>query len=279
MTSPPRAATPSVSDADAAAGDAIWDLHAHLSGVPGDTPEERLARLLEFADRMGVERLCLSMGMDWSYDPTPDDLRRQNDDVLRAVASAPRRAFGFVYLSPAHVGASLEEIERCVARGPMVGAKLWVARRCDDPGVDPLVARAAELRAPVLQHAWYKVGGNLPGESDAADVAALAARHPTATIVCGHSGGDWELGLAAIRDAPNVLADLGGGDPTAGFVEAAVRDLGADRVLFGSDVGGRGFASQLAKVLGADLDADARRRILGGNLRRVLAPILRSKRA
>ncbi len=28
----------------------IWDLHGHLSGVPGLTPEERLGQLLRYAD-------------------------------------------------------------------------------------------------------------------------------------------------------------------------------------------------------------------------------------
>ena len=35
----------------------IWDLHCHLSGVDGQTPDERTAQLIEYADRMGVERL------------------------------------------------------------------------------------------------------------------------------------------------------------------------------------------------------------------------------
>ena len=34
----------------------IWDLHCHLSGVPGLTPDERMGQLLEYADRMGIER-------------------------------------------------------------------------------------------------------------------------------------------------------------------------------------------------------------------------------
>ena len=40
----------------------IWDLHCHLSGVPGNTPEARLGKLLEYADRMGIARLCVFMG-------------------------------------------------------------------------------------------------------------------------------------------------------------------------------------------------------------------------
>jgi hypothetical protein len=255
----------------------IWDAHCHLSGVPGNTPEERLARLLEFADRMGIQRLCLSMGMNWSYDPSPEDLRRQNDEVLRAVAKFPTRAFGFVYLSPKHVETSLAELDRCVRDGPMVGVKLWVAQRCNTPELDPIVRRATQLKAVMLQHTYLKATGNLTGESTPADLAELARRHPEAAFLCGHTGADWEIGIPAIRDCPNVYADLCGSDPTVGFTEMAVRELGAERVLYGSDAGGRSFASQLAKVYGAPISERQKRMILGENLKRLLAPILKLK--
>ena len=255
----------------------IWDVHCHLSGVPGDTPEARLANILSYADRMGVNRLCVFMGMEWSYDPSPANMRQENDEVLRALRHFPDRAFGFVYLNPKHTQASLDELNRCVRDGPMVGVKLWVAEHCNEPELDPLIERAKELKAVVFQHTWLKITGNLPGESTPMDLAQLAARHPGATIICGHSGGDWEVGLRAIRPYKNVYADLAGGDPTAGFTEMAVRELGAERVLYGSDIGGRSFASQLAKVLGADVPTEARRLILGQNLKRLLAPMLQQK--
>jgi len=255
----------------------IWDVHCHLSGVPGDTPEARLANILSYADRMGVNRLCVFMGMEWSYDPSPANMRQENDEVLRALRHFPDRAFGFVYLNPQHTQASLDELNRCVRDGPMVGVKLWVAEHCNEPELDPLIERAKELKAVVFQHTWLKITGNLPGESTPMDLAQLAARHPGATIICGHSGGDWEVGLRAIRPYKNVYADLAGGDPTAGFTEMAVQELGAERVLYGSDIGGRSFASQLAKVLGADVPTEARRLILGQNLKRLLAPMLQQK--
>ena len=255
----------------------VWDLHCHLSGVPGDTPPARLENLLRYADRMGIARLCVFMGMNWTYEPTPDDFRRQNDEVLEAIRRFPERALGFVYLNPKHPRESLDELNRCVADGPMVGVKLWVAEHCDNALLDPLVRRAAELKALIFQHTWMKITGNLPGESTPMDLARLAARHPEASFVCGHSGGDWEVGLRAIRPHRNIATDLGGGDPTAGFAEMAVRELGADRVLYGSDAGGRSFASQLGKVLGARLPEHDRRRVLGGNLRRLLRPILLRK--
>jgi len=48
-------------------------------------------------------------------------------------------------------------------------------------------------------------------------------------------------------------------------------------VIFGSDAGGRSFASQLGKVMGAEIPEAARKLILGENLRRMLTPILKAK--
>lgn len=255
----------------------IWDVHGHLTGIAGTTPEERMVRLVAFADRMGIERFCIHMGMTFLYDPTPDQLRRQNDEVLQALAHYHDRAFGFVYLNPKHVEASLKELDRCVANGPMVGVKLWVASRCNAPELDPLIKRAAELKAPILQHTWYKTAGNLAGESTSEELAELARRHPRATLICGHTGGDWRLGIRAIRDVENVVAEVGGSDPTTGFVEMAVRELGQARVLFGSDIPGRSWASQIAKVQGAEVSETAKRLILRDNFRRLLEPILKDK--
>ncbi len=254
----------------------IWDAHGHLSSA--DLPiEQQVAALLSVADRMGIARLVVCMGYPWAEDPAPEEMRRQNDQVWRALEAAPGRLLGFVYLNPNHTRASLDELDRCVRDGPMVGVKLWIAVRCHDPRLDPLVRRAAELHAPILQHTWQKVTGNLPGESTAGDLATLAARHPHATFIAAHAGGEWELGLRMLRDAPNVTADVCGSDPASGFVEMAVRELGAERVIYGSDHPGRSFASQLAKVLGADLPEPSKRLILAGNLQRMLAPILATK--
>lgn len=255
----------------------IWDLHCHLAGVEGRTVHERMANLIGHADRMGIDRLVMFMPSIAVRDPSPDEFRRQNDGTMEAISHWHHRAFAFAYLNPRYPQESLAEMDRVIRDGPMVGVKLWVAIRCDDERLDAILQRAAELKALVYQHTWLKTDGNFPGESTPADLAALAARHPNMPLVCGHTGGNWELGVRIVRALPNVYVETGGSDPTAGMIEMAVRELGAERVLYGSDVGGRSFASQLGKVSGADIPPDAKQLILGGNLRRLLTPILESK--
>lgn len=256
----------------------IWDLHCHLSGVDGRTPEERMAQLLEIADRMQIEKLCVYMGLTFVARPTPEEFRNQNDQVLQALSHWRDRVFGFAYVSAQHVRESLEEVNRCLANGPMVGVKLWVARRCNEQDIDALIRRVADLRGLIFQHTWKKTDGSqLEGESTPEDLAVLARRHPDIPMICGHTGGTWEWGIRVVRPYSNLYVDLAGSDPTSGMVEMAVRELGADRVLYGSDAGGRSFASQIAKVTGARLSDQDKRKILGGNLRRLLRPaVLRS---
>lgn len=255
----------------------IWDVHCHLTSADGASPEERMAYLIRFMDRLGIQRVMLSLGYPLLVDPTPEQLGEENDQVLKAIERWPDRALGFVYLNPNHVSFSLQEFDRCVRNGPMVGVKLWVAKRCNAPELDSIIQSAASLEAPVLQHTWFNLKGNLPGESTPNDLAELAKRHPGAMFIDSHTGGDWELGIRAIRAVKNVATCVAGFDPTAGMVEMAVRELGVERVIFGSDAAGRSFASQLGKVTGAEIPEAARRLILGENLRRILTPILRAK--
>ena len=256
----------------------IWDQHSHLAAVPGDTPEERMAFLVKCMDRLGVERLILSQGYSADMHPTPDQFREENDRVMRAVKAFPDRAYGSVYLSPAYLDFSLQEFDRCVRDGPMVSiGEIEAEARCNVPEMDPIAERAVAMNLPILQHEYLKAGGNEPGESSPFDVVELAKRHPKLRIVCAHTGGNWELAIRAIRSTKNVYAGIAGSDPTSGFVEMAVRELGAGRVIYGSDVGGRSFASQIAKVEGANISESDKKLILGGNLRRLLTPILRMK--
>lgn len=256
----------------------IWDDHCHLGSVPGATPEERITFLIECADRLGIERLLVSQGYSVDLHPTPSQIRAENDRVMRAVRRFPDRAYGSVYLSPAHPEFSVQEFNRCVRDGPMVSiGELEVDKRCNAPEMYPIVECAVRMKVPILQHTWLKAGGNEPGESTPADLVELARRYPEVQFVCVHTGGDWERGIRVIRAAKNVSAEIAGSNPTSGFVEMAVRELGPERVIYGSDVGGRSFASQLAKVIGADIPDSAKELILGGNLRRLLAPILQAK--
>lgn len=247
----------------------IIDAHTHLiSG--GGTVQERVDELLHFADKHVIEKLVVCLGSGLQVQPTVDDLRAANDWVLAAGHYRPDRIIGFAYASPAHPEASVAELDRCIRNGPMRGIKMWVCRHCDDPGSDPICDAAGRFGVPIIQHTWIKITGNMPTESRPEHMVSLARRHPGAQFIMAHSGGDWERGLQLIRHVPNIAADICGGNPERGQTELAVKLLGAERVVWGSDASGRSFASQLAKALGADISDEDRALVLGGNIVRMM---------
>jgi uncharacterized protein len=136
--------------------------------------------------------------------------------------------------------------------------------------VQAVAEHCVKYDVPFMQHTWDKARGNEPGESTPADIVALARAVPHARIIMGHMNGSGLKGIEAIAPYPNVATETGGSEPERGIVEAAVRILGSKRVVYGSDVSGRHFATQLGKIVGADLAEVTKKRILWDNLVRLL---------
>jgi predicted TIM-barrel fold metal-dependent hydrolase len=85
-----------------------------------------------------------------------------------------------------------------------------------------------------------------------------------------HLGGARERGVLDLIDCENVAIDTSGSFPESNSVEYAVKLLGPRRVVFGSDRPCRDFAVQKGRIMGAEISAEARNLILGGNAARIL---------
>ncbi len=253
----------------------IIDIHTHLESggpVPSEVEMETMIRL---ARRHGVEHSVvlgnlISVG---GWNPQPEHVTTVNSNTLAAMKRHPEFFTGFCYVNVSHPPEfTLGEIERCVVRGGMKGLKFWVAVKATDRRHDPILRRVEELNVPILYHAWYKQTPNVEetGESTPAEVADLARRFPKVTIIMAHLTGDGARGVLDIADCPNVLIDTSGGQPEAALVEYAVRQLGAERVIYGSDWPIRDFGTQVGRVLGAALTPEQLRLILHDNAVRVL---------
>lgn len=248
----------------------VLDIHVHPVHCFGPytvaSVKEDVQRLTASARRSGVTKMCVfSLCPSTPYEPTPDQCREANDYVLAMRDKAPEIFIPFCYVTPAYPDEAVAEIDRCVRGAQMAGIKLWVARRATDPGLDPIMVQAVQLDVPVLQHAWLKTTGNLPGESTPCDVADLARRHPDTRIIMAHLNGAGFRGIEAIVDVPNVVIDTSGGDPESSMVEAAVARLGPDRVVYGSDAPIRHFGVSINKVIGAEIPVEVKRAILWDN--------------
>ena len=238
-------------------GGRIIDLHAHLWQGREDSDAEGL---IDEARDFGAEYVAVSHL--WGRQPTPEQVRQGNDVTAAWEKRSGRLLRAQATLNPRHGPGALEELARCYETHGIRMVKLWTAARCIDPCVFPVIERCIELDVPVLQHAFFKANGNGFHETIPQDVAALARRYPEAKIVMAHVAGDYIRGTWAIRDTPNVRTDISGSYCEAGMVDTAVRELGPERLIFGSD---NGIAFNLGKVQDALISEEAKARVLYDN--------------
>lgn len=211
---------------------------------------------------------CLGPGSMLVY-PTFEQCVQSNNMVLEMMREDPDLAYGFCYVSQAHGEQAVEEIRRCVGAG-MVGVKLWVAVKVNDPRTFPIAEEAIRLGVPVLVHSYLRWEEILADESKPDEIAELARRYPELKLIMAHMALRWREGVDSVADCPNIWVDTSGMDPELGSVEYAVEKLGVERVLYGSDAPGRDVLCQIGRVTAADISEADREKILRGNAEKLL---------
>ena len=229
-----------------------------------------------------MERLCFfsHVGIGTTKDNEFEkNIRTHPQLILKPLERWPKLLLGMIQLNVDDVAASIDALNRWLRDGPMLGVYFASGGRgsqaCTHPNYEPLVKRISELKGVIMQHTWFITGGKAsPTMSTPSELAELAAKFPDQKFICAHAGGEWERGIRAVRDSPNVLIETSGFDATAGFIEMGVRELGAERIVFGSHLPSRSLGTELGKIVGADISEKDKFLILGENYRTLLKPIL-----
>jgi len=247
----------------------IIDIHTHPQW---ERPFEQMAHILEAGQQVGIERLVVLGGnLGFGFQPSAEQVTQINDLTMKLVERWPDRLIGFCRLNAGLDDADVDrELGRCLRDGPLRGLKLAVWPNARMPALDFTMRAVEKLGVPVLHHCWYKTTCKYEGESTPADVAHLAARFPDVPIIAAHLTAAGPRGVQDILPFHNLYIDTSGSQGFSGIVEYAVAALGADRVLFGSDIPGRDFAVQLGRIYGAGISSEDRQKILRLNAERLL---------
>ena len=248
------------------------DIHTHPILREDRRGRAGAGELLARARAHGIEHVvALGDVLAHGRSPTELQIRKINDDTAWLMGAHRGFVTGFCYLNPTLGERAVQrEVERCVARG-FRGIKLEIANNARDACMKPVMAAAERHGLVVLQHAWSMTKIRQRSfHTDPEDVATLARRFPNVRIIMAHLTGCGVRGVLAVQPHENLLVDTSGAAPEEGIVEFAVEQLGAERVLYGSDVPVRDFGVALARVTGARLDASTKKKILRDNARALL---------
>ena len=245
-------------------GVSVIDAHAHLGymhlfHVPCATAES----LLPDMDALGIDCACIS-----AFSSLTADYRYGNNLVMEAVAKYPDRFIGYVAVNPNYAEDMRNELDRCFAAAGMMAIKLHPALHGHPP--DHMHYRAAfemadENEMTVLVHTW--------GAGDVAGVDRIAGLYPGANFIMGHSGADiraMEATIDIVNKRDNVLADLTISLTHEGNVEWFVKEMGSEKILFGSDMPYFSPCPNLGRIAMARIGEEDKRNILGRNMKKLL---------
>jgi len=234
----------------------IIDSHCHLgvSKLSGFTITE--TDLLQAMQTNGVD-ISLVMPHAVTNDPIAE-----HDAVANLCHKHPDRFRGIVNLSPLWSEIDYtREVTRCVRELGFVALKLNPMQHLTSPlmkNADKVFNSAADLGVPVIVHTGLGAPWSLPTLS-----IPQARRHPNLPIILAHAGFaiyTAEAFVAAI-ECDNIYLE-----PSWCMVQDVkwlIKELGASRILFGSDLP-ENLPVELAKYKAANLTKSELDACLGG---------------
>ncbi len=247
----------------------VIDDHGHLGPwynfhiVGGGTAATMIANM----DLMGVDMVVFAPHI--SIGP---DMKEGNRQAAEAAQQYPDRLVPYITINPRYPLAEIEAEIACYhdELGGIKGFKFHSschAVDCSHVGYGPAYEYANEHGLPILSHVW-----DGPEKDGKSFLTRQAAAYPKIAFLHAHSGNGWEAIKRLIPETkanPNVYLDLAGSGRPYGGLEYMVREAGADRILFGSDLPFIDIRCQLPRILAARISDDDKRLIMGLNAKRL----------
>ena len=248
----------------------IIDAHVHIGKFQTLNLSNTFEKALKLADRMGVDKIFCTHLISLYYDFEEGDL-----EVYKAMKKYPDRILGYVTItSPRHGNRLIEHVKKYICEYGFHGLKIYSRPKAAIGGFDlvfsitdeymyPILEMASDWKVPVLAHAK-------PEECD-----IVSSNFPNVRLIMAHAGstqianGNWHKAIMVAQKHPNLYLDTTSSGMDLGFVEEAVRVLGAKRIVWGSDVPLLDAWYNIEKIRSAEISEEDKNLILGENILRL----------
>jgi predicted TIM-barrel fold metal-dependent hydrolase len=249
----------------------IFDAHLHTPSEDGQVFQWHLVTrdmgaFVTYLDKCGVRRGVISAARS-NTAGAPEEYRAGNREVAKYAERYKGRFRASAVVTPVRIDEALREIEECHSQ---LGFR-WLGEFCnymtgykyDTPEWAQVMKLAAKLKMVIQIH------------TNTAEMRHLAERFAENTIVFPHFGGSQkEIGerFAIVAAHKNCSIDVSGsGIERVGILEKAMKEIGSQRVLYGSDFTINEPSAVIARIDNAFLTPADRENILFRNVERLLA--------
>lgn len=244
----------------------LIDAHNHLGPrMPFLSSFRKADELLATMDRAGVAKALVQQHVsDLGY---MEALAEGLDYIALAVSEHPDRLFGCALVHPL-IDESLVLANKALDSGAVNSLKIW-------PGADyqptpermrSIMETAREYDVPVRVH-----GDIDDPRSSPLALVALCNAYPDVNVILAHLPGEYTLdGLATVaagRAAPNLHFDTS--TCHSSMIGRAIKELGASRILWGSDSPWWDIEIELEKIRVLSLAPEDFSLVTGGNAMRL----------
>jgi predicted TIM-barrel fold metal-dependent hydrolase len=240
---------------------------AALSGLPSDQVEGARPALLE--------KIC-------------DRIRRRNEWTCRMAQEQPG-LIAFISVDPimgqeTMLAELLNKVDNQGARGLKIhpGEGRFFP---DDPSLGPVYEIMVERNLPVISHGGLDIANPDPSYTRPSAFDGVAERYPGLNLVIAHLGNNFfDESVQMAAKYPNIFFDTSAvipgdenGEPlikgnALSNLEAVelIRNIGVERVMFGTDYPWFNPIWDLKRFLKLDFSETEKEALLGGNAKRIL---------
>jgi predicted TIM-barrel fold metal-dependent hydrolase len=251
----------------------VFDAHLHCPAESGElwqwhTVTRTFDEFVAYLDKTGVERGIIN-SQRCQEKGTPAEFVAGNREVARFAEKHKGRFVGACVVNPQFVDEALKEVEYCRRQLGFV----WVGELCNYMAPYEYTIREFELLVKEI----VRLGMVLDVHTEHEEIDYVVSKFPEATIVFPHFGDEREYDhifkrIDLVAKHPNCYMDTSGyGHDRMGMLEYAVKTIGPDRVLFGSDFSINDPGTVLARIHNSFLTEEQKAKVLAGNLEALLA--------
>ena len=239
----------------------LIDGHNHVGGPDIiDRKAQSAAKIVCGLDAAGIDKAAI---FPFNNPHPTEGFKSANNYIAEAVADFPSRLIGFGRVDPTNPAEAVPEVERISADLNLGGIKLHPRAQKfmpDHRGLLAVLEKVSELDLVVV----FDSGS---AYAPWPEMSELANKFPDTPVIMAHMRqGDY---INAAKSAPNIY--LGTTKVQPELIVDAVKEIGADRIISGSDSPYVSNEAEINKIRSLDeLSESDKSYVLGLNMARVL---------